>query len=129
MSVLFVGCGGHAHKMGEVPASEQNLQAISRAYVSATRRLDRAPESLEDILPELKEIGDSNSFLRSPVDGEPYVIHWGVDYREFGNFPVLAYEKSGEGGERFVSFFRVIKKLKDADFKKAIFPPGKSPPN
>jgi hypothetical protein len=101
---------------------------ISLAYVKATDTLDRAPESLQDIMPYLKELeADPNTILISPDDGEPYVIIWGVDYRAPGNQPVIAYEKTGKDGKRYVCQINLVVHLNEAEFKKAPFPPGRGP--
>ena len=47
--------------------------------VQASHRLERAPKSFEEIKPDL-DGPVSDDLLRSPNDGEPFVILWGVDF-------------------------------------------------
>ncbi len=80
----------------------------------------------------LKKQGDTPEILRSPADGEEFVIHWGVDYRKYlgksGGLPVLAYEKAGKGGFRYVLQVRTIEHVTDAQLAKLPFPTGYSAP-
>ncbi len=79
---------------------------------------------------------DSNlpaDVLRSPIDGEPFVVHWYVDYLHLppndDPFTVAAYEKNGVHGRRYVLFFPWrIERLSEEEFAKTTFPPGYSRP-
>src|SRR4051812_33146425 len=70
-----VGCGGcDQPRMADVPASTQNLKVISAAYLEATKQLDRPPQDVNELTPYLKKHGDPAAILRSPDDGQEYVI-------------------------------------------------------
>src|SRR5688500_1657546 len=85
------GCGSRP-TVQAVPESHQNLRNISFAYAQATDSLGRGPLNKEELKPFLKKMGDPAEILRSPVDGQEFVIHWGLDYRKMksGSPPVLA---------------------------------------
>lgn len=126
------GCGGGKPAAKDAPAAYENLRKISSAYLQATNGLNRPPRSLDEIMTFLGKDGNPEEILRSPEDGEPYVILWGVDYRTVqpgpGGFPVLAYEQRGKGGKRYVLQVRNVSQLSDEEFKRAPFPPGHKPP-
>ena len=129
--LALAGCGRGG--TGKLDPSMQNLQKIAVAYAQATTHLNRPPQNLNDLMPSLKQQGDPAEILRSPDDGEPYVILWGVDFRKppsSGGDPsvVFAYEKQGRGGTRHVLRMptRVVL-LTDDEFRKAPFPPGQQP--
>ena len=61
--------------------TEDRLDKIGTAYNRANARLHRAPRSFQEIKPDLE--GDaSEDLLRSPNDGEPFVIIWRVEYNK-----------------------------------------------
>jgi len=107
--------------------------AIRSAYLRATKALGRPPQDKNDLIPYLKRGGDPAVFLRSPDDGEDYMILWGLDIlnlepREDGRLPVLAYEQRGKDGMRYVLEVKEIRRQTDEEFKKALFPPGYKAP-
>jgi hypothetical protein len=124
------GCGGE--KTGEAPPTYQNLQSISAAYLEATNSQDRPPSDLNELTPFLKKRGDPNALLKG-TDGEALVIIYGVDYRtaklQDGKLPVTAYEKTGQGGKRYVLQIRTISRVSDEEFRQLPFPPGHKLPS
>ena len=63
------------------------------------------------------------------TDGQPLVVCWGVDLSKRPAWakttPVLAYEKQGADGNRYVlTVVRSVELLSDKDFRTASFPPG-----
>jgi len=133
LCLAVAGCGPSGGVDGPVDASRQNLQKIGVAYAQATTRLKRPPKNLSDLLPSLKEQGEPAEILRSPDDGEEYVILWGVDFRwpppgQRDPSVVLAYEKRGKAGKRHVLRLptRVVL-MTDDELKKTEFPPGHQP--
>lgn len=122
------GCGSGEPTPKEVPPAYQNLKSISSAYLQATNSLKRPPKNLDELMPFLKKQGDPATLLRSPDDGEEYVIVWGVDYRtppsKANSLPVLAYEKVGKHGKRQVLQMRNIVQLTDEELKNAPLPLG-----
>jgi len=123
----FLGCG-RKPTVAVLPASTENLQKIANAYRLATDNLGVAPRSLDDLLPALKQLGYGPEVLKSPDDGEDYVIVWGVDYRYAQGNPVLAYERRGRDGIRLVNLLHFIVPVSPEDFKKLSLPPGHQTP-
>src|SRR5262249_53521491 len=125
------GCRMAAPEEKEVPAAHQNLRFISAAYFRATIKLDRPPRTLEELRPFLKEQTESADVLRSPNDGENYVILWGVDVRkppaEGKGTPIWAYEQRGKDGTRYVLRGKNVAQLTDEEFQRADFPRGHKP--
>lgn len=130
------GCGSSRPIAGGVDVSRQNLQKIGAAYVKATTQLKRPPEKSDDLLPFLTSDtrpGDPLSVLRSPNDGENYVIVWGVDVRKLvmnrnKTRVIIAYEKWGKEGVRYVlKAPNHVVALSEEQFTKASFPPGHRP--
>jgi hypothetical protein len=134
LSLLFSGCGGGKSYAPPAPASDQ-LRVIGVAYAKATASLGRPPANKEDLLPFLPkqqdpDIGEPEDYFRSKVDGEEFVIHWGVDVRALNmsgrpaDLPVLAYEKKGEDGKRLVLQGRYVNQVTDEELAKLPFPAG-----
>jgi hypothetical protein len=128
------GCGAPAG--APVPKDDparESLEHIGDAYGRATFGLNRPPANLKELQPYLKEQGDPAKLLRSPNDGEDFVIVWGVELRQLkarGNdVPIVAFEKTGKGGQRYVLRGRSdVVLMTDVQLKAATFPPGYSPP-
>lgn len=116
--LMLVGC---QPPVREVPAVYQNLKAISTAYLTATDDLGHPPRNMEELTPFLKRAGDPEKMLRSPNDGEPYVILWDIDYH-ITPVPVMIHEKTGKGGVRYVVRGRDIYRMTEQEFKSAPFP-------
>jgi hypothetical protein len=105
------------------------LVTLTRVYTAAQRSLGRPPRGVDDLKAVAKEFGDLDTLLKSPNDGQPYAIAWGVD---LGNAPnptmVVAHEKIGAGGVRYVMTPTGVRKLTEEAFARAEFPPGYKPP-
>jgi len=114
------------------------------AYGKATLDLDRPPKNKEELLPFLKPPANPDNpdaatlkpedILRSPADGEEFVIHWGIDIRSLNmggdpaKLPVLAYEKNSHNGKRLVLQGRTVTEVTDEQFSELPFPRGHNPP-
>jgi hypothetical protein len=129
-----VGLAGCSRKVDRpLPAAEQRLLDIGTAYLNAINRLKRPPRGFDDLKPSLQP-GATEDYLRSPGDGEPFVIFWGIDYHKLppgpvDPFTVAAYEKKGVEGKRYVLRFpRSVVQMTDEELRKAVFPSGHSPP-
>jgi hypothetical protein len=127
----LMGCARNADR--PYAAAEGRLLKIGNAYLNAANKLGRAPMGLDDIKPYLE--GDvTEEYLRSPGDGEPFVIMWGIDYHALppgrgDPFTVAAYEKKGVNGKRYVLRFpRSVELMTDEQLRKAVFPAGHAPP-
>jgi hypothetical protein len=131
----LLGPSGCSRPEGPRPINptEEHLYKIGKAYTLAAHSLKRGPKSFAEIKPFL-EAGLSDDVLRSPNDGEPFVIQWGPDYNRIspqGGDPyiVCAYEKRGVGGKRYVLRFPMgVVQMTDEELQKANFPPGFKPP-
>jgi hypothetical protein len=125
----LVGCGPRVIERETSDHGGDQLVTLSRMYTAAQRSFGRPPRGLDDLKAVAKEYGDLDRLLKSPNDGQPYAIAWGVD---LGNAPnatmVVAHEKLGTGGVRYVMTPTGIMKLTDQEFARAIFPPGYRPP-
>jgi hypothetical protein len=133
---LLVSLGGYG--CGEAisplpPPNLYQLRTIGFAYALATDNLDHPPSNKAELLPFLKEVAKSDDspaeLLRSKVDGEEFVIHWGFDCRSIGGtpvkMPVLAYEKAGKDGKRLVlQSYRYASQVTEEQFAELPFPPG-----
>jgi hypothetical protein len=135
------GCGGGAEEIPpEIKDATKNLRTISNGYVKGTEAMDHPPRNKEELVPYIHAVPDledpdapepeidMEQLFRSPNDGEKYVIHWGVDFRDFRintrTMPVLAYEKVGKDGKRVVAQGRYVRIVTDDDFVDLPFPPG-----
>jgi hypothetical protein len=136
VSMSGFGCGSAKTAPDLAASSIPQLRTIGIAYAKATTELDRPPQNKEELMLYLKDLakGYDNpaDVLRSKVDDEDFVIHYGVDFREVTgkdtDMPVLAYEKHGKDGKRAVLLYRFPYLKTDEDFANCKFPPGyKSP--
>lgn len=127
---LFAGLGcSRGPVVGKVSKSYENLKAIGDAYLQATMKNNRPPQKKEDLLPYLKHYPAPEEIFKSSEDGEEYVILWNVDFRKVNGMPILAYEKTGSRGQRYVLQLRDVTLLPEDEFRKAPFPPGHQPPS
>ena len=135
--LLVSGCSG-AHPITEFNPTESRLIKIGEAYRRAMRLLGHPPANFEEIKPSLLDAKDEE--LRSPNDGEQFVIIYGVDYDKLPlpadkKSAIGAYEKKGAGGKRYVlrisplPFALAMDLLSDEQWKQAAFPPGYTPPS
>jgi hypothetical protein len=146
-ALAFTGCG----KPTAAPEdpTEKNLRLAVMAYQQFVNKNQQAPRSAGDLAPFLQDMGAKpDTTLRSGRDHEPFVILWNVD-----EFPaiilkkaekekkdkkekdkekslatrvkhcVLAYEKSGSDGYRYVGFSNgYVAEMSEEDLAKAAFP-------
>jgi len=85
----------------------------------------RPPANAKEAWPFLQEQGDPETLLKSPVDGQPYVVLWGVNWptipiKEMPP-PIVAYEKAGKGGTRYVYTVMGVMPMTDEEFARAQF--------
>jgi hypothetical protein len=139
-----VGCGSKGAV--KLPPVSSQLWKINGAYIRATMVNGVPPQNKEELLPFLlnpqdKKADDEEApkseekpepadFFRSYGDGEDFVILWGVDCRNYdlsGNqtgSPVIAYEKYGVDGMRYVLQFRKVSRVSNEELAALPFPPG-----
>jgi hypothetical protein len=136
--LIGLGCGGslpQAEKH-EANASYQHLQIIRSAYLRAISELGRPPQNEQELIPYIRYKGEGGpeTVLRSPTDGLPYKILWGVAQEDIiqpgeRGYPVLAYEQQGKDGIRLVLESKTITQMTEEQLKNAPFPPGHQPPS
>jgi hypothetical protein len=111
-----------------------DLRNIARAYevvINQHRHPPRDVEELKRVLADLHEANlnpPADEVLTSSRDGQPYVIILGADLGASAAKDVLAYEKKGKEGKRYVLYLsRDIMQLTDAEFARATFAMGHKP--
>ena len=123
VGLALAGCSSRP-KQQEEPAAFR-LRKIAQAYQLASDLRGKPPRSAQELsrfFKELGETGDPEELLRSPRDGEPYVIVFGVDFDSQARDTVLGYEKTGAEGTRYVlTLSREVKLLKNEEFARATF--------
>ena len=123
--VLVAALPGCAKREPPVDEGELNLRRIMQAYHFSMEPHGRPPRKVEDIKRQFKEIGetrDPDVILRSPRDGEPYVILFGHPFEALDRNTILAYEQKGKDGKRYVlTLSRDVKILSDEEFASARF--------
>jgi hypothetical protein len=127
------GCSNEVRVEAKLEPAHENLMKIGSAYVRFNTKAKRPPKSVEEIRPFLKESGNTEELLRSPRDGEPYVICWGVNLlappKWAKSTPILAYEKRGAEGTRYIlTTLQSVQQMSEEQFQEASFPPGHQRP-
>ena len=77
-------------------------------------------KELRGFITEKAADADLEALFRSSRDGQPYVVvYLGKSKASPGT--VIAYEKNGQGGKRFVAFSTTeVRELDDAAFKQSL---------
>jgi hypothetical protein len=118
--VALAGCGQRVH-VGESIPGREHLLALGGAYSKAAQSLGHAPQDLDEILPFMPtKSADKASVLRSPDDGEEYVVYWGTDPVAVGYTPLIAHEKQGRSGKRYVLLGRFVEHMSQDQFDKLL---------
>ena len=129
---LLVGCSTSPIVVDKtVDPTAANLLKIGSAYNRFCAQNKRPPVAAKDIQGLLPP-AEAEAILRSPRDGEPVVVCWGVDVTKGAPWatstPVLAYEKKGADGARYVlTTMGNVELMPEQDFRSASFPPGHKP--
>jgi hypothetical protein len=111
-----------------------DLNNIARAYgiiVNDSHRPPRGVEELKTLLSGLHKadmVPDPEEIFVSSRDGQPYVIIYGANLGTVSSPEILAYEKKGADGKRYVLLMsRDVRQLTDQEFKQARFANGHKP--
>jgi hypothetical protein len=127
MAVSAAGCS-QGVVTSAIPPTVESLRAVRDSYFGARRALNRPPRSKEELLPHLKKYGDPADLLRSPDDGEEFVIVYGTEPLANDSINnVWAYERHGKGGGRWSIRGRNVQRIANDEFIKASFPPNHKP--
>lgn len=129
---ITLGCSQPAVVEAKIDPTQQQLILIGTAYQQFTFANDRPPAKPEDLKQAVTDLGGNDTVWVSPRDGQPFVIVWNVDLRQPPTWakstPVLAYEKVGLNGKRFVrTVVGSVEELSPPEFAAASFPPGHVP--
>jgi hypothetical protein len=126
------GCGSEPVKYDEttLKAADQ-FRKVAVAYNQAAQKKRSGPVSAETLKPFLKEHGDPDAMLVSPLDGKPIVIVPGItasmepaDDEQM----IVAYEQQGVNGKRMTVDIRgTVVIVEDDDFAKIKFVGGHKP--
>jgi len=127
VTIGLLGCSGGAH--APQTSDPGPLNSLSAAYMRATSKLNRPPKDAEELKAHLASGETIDKLLTSPNDNQPYVILWGADPRSGMDLKplVIAYEKEGKGGVRFVFTAMGVSLMGSEEFKEANFPQGHKP--
>jgi hypothetical protein len=133
-SCVVVAAGCQHKPAGELAPVESNVKNIAIFYGRfMSQNRGRTPPDKEALkkfiashpvaeLAALK-ITDVEQLFVSPRDQQPYVVRYGAKLPPPGpsGSPVIAYEKDGDGGRRYVAFANAgVEELDDARFKELV---------
>lgn len=125
------GCSRPPPPLKQEDPAVVNMRKIVQAYDVAEYRLRHPPRNEEELTRFFGEInakGPSDQYLRSPRDGQPYVILYGARLDPSGQGVILAYEKTGAEGNRYVMMLsRDVKLMTNEEFAAAEFAQGGDP--
>jgi hypothetical protein len=114
------------------PQTADHLRKILQAFDLANYEKRRGPKDEDELkvyLKQLEGVQDPDQWLRSPNDGQPYEIIWGVNLMDETDIKaIVAYEKQGVAGKRqVITVARIVREMSDAEFSEATFATGKKP--
>lgn len=123
LTLVFFAVGGCSKPPKPADPVATNLYLIAQAYDLHIADRHRPPQDEADLAKTLKTIDetrDPSEVLRSPRDGQPYVIVYGAPLDSSALDVVLAHEKDGAEGKRYVlTQAGYVKVLSDAEFTAA----------
>ncbi len=109
----------------QIDPTHERLLKIGLAYREFNDRNGRPPAKQEDLQ---KSLPDESAWT-SARDQLPLVVIWNVDLSKSPPATVMAYEQTGLDGKRLVrTAVGSTEEMSAADFAKATFPPGHTPP-
>jgi hypothetical protein len=122
-----VGCGGGT--VANKPPDESYLRGIVRVYATAARNLGRPPKDIEEIKAIYAPVDpDPSKYVRSPRDGEEFVVVWGLNLDAATADTVVAYERKGGDGKRMVvTADSTVKEVTNDELKQMKFPKDYKP--
>jgi hypothetical protein len=130
-ALLSGGCSSRAGSSDDEPT--RDLGHIARAY-QVHLYGGKPPREVDQLKKILEELHAANlnpapeEVLTSSRDGQPYVIIMGANLGATTSGDILAYEKNGANGKRYVLLMsRDIRQMADEEFKRATFVQGHKP--
>jgi hypothetical protein len=115
----IAGCGGPQTAPTEI--SLRKLASYYGMYISSHKGAAPANEKeLRGFISAKDGDADLESLFRSARDGQPYVVIYHGTAKTMPS-TVIAHEKEGQAGKRFVAFSTTeVRELDEATFKQAI---------
>ena len=133
VSASLSGCSSSKSTPRSEDPGVTNLRKIGQAYDFFTQEKHRAPQNDDELAPMFQELGDNTSpaeILRSKRDGQPYVILYGPKMDSDSRAVILAHERDGAEGKRYVlTLDRMVREMTDDEFANARFAVPKSKKN
>lgn len=125
LSFFFIGCGGEKIEPITTDPTIIALDKIGGAYIRGTP----PPKTKADLLAIFKISNFPKELLISPNDGQEFIIVYDVELKGLkvgdAQLPVVAFEKSGKDGKRYVlRGMNTIVQLTDDQLKSSVFPAG-----
>ena len=125
LTFFLIGCGGGKIEPLTTDPTAIALDKIGSAYIRGTP----PPKTKADLLAIFKSSSYPKELLISPNDGQEFIIVYDVQLKGLkvsgAQLPVVAFEKSGKDGKRYVlRGMNTIVQLTDDQLKSSVFPAG-----
>jgi hypothetical protein len=137
LGAVVIGSGSSGCSSPAASDEDENttdLRSIGRAYDAVIGMRNKPPRSVGEIKQVLVDfhdvgwVGPPDEVLISSRDGQPYVIILGADLGAEVSKDVLAYEKKGAEGKRYVLLTsRDVLQMSEDEFAQATFAMGHKP--
>ena len=131
---VIAGVSGCSKPASTEDETTTDLRQIARAYDLVLAEKRRPPRDLAEIEKVLTELHAANlnppakDVLTSSRDNEPYVVIMGANLGATKSSEILAYEKRGAEGKRYVLMMSYdVEQLSDEEFAQATFAMGNKP--
>lgn len=127
---VLAALGCHEDGKTPPPPTDTNmLRGIIRYYAAAAGELGRPPQKMEELKSILAPLtSEPDKYLRSTRDGEEFVVVWGLHLHQLPLDTIVAYERTGVDGKRFVvNLDGVVREVAADEFAKLKFPKGHTP--
>ncbi len=115
------GCGGGGQSTAPTEISLRKLASYYGMYISTHKGSTPTSEAeLRGFIKTKAPDADIDELFRSTRDNQPYVVYY-LGNAKIAPDRVIAHEKDGSGGKRFVAFSTTaVRELDDAEFKTAL---------
>ena len=125
LTFFLIGCGGEKIEPLTTDPTVIALDKIGSAYIRGTP----PPKTKAELLAIFKLSSFPKELLISPNDGQEFIIVYDVELKGLkvsgAQLPVVAFEKSGKDGKRYVlRGMNTIVQLTDEQLKSSVFPAG-----
>ena len=119
-AMVTAGCGGQP-ATAPTEISLRKMASYYGMFMSSHKGTAPANEGeLRAFIKEKAADADLDGLFRSVRDGQPYVVTY-FGAKKVSLSSVIAYEKEGQAGKRFVAYSTtVVRELDEAEFKLAV---------